>query len=262
MRKIRLTRRWVGFILLGIIAYAYFMLVNFPAGAAYKYFIAPLDRGRTVTLQGLSGTLWSGQAARLRVANLNLGRLKWELLPLSMFTGKLGVDLQTNGPDSRIEGRAKAGLNQTLYLNKLQGKLPAQALMPLFYGFPVAIAGHITADIKHAEIKPGKRIDVEGNMVWHDAALTAPQAVTLGDLLVAMRPDKDGTKLLLSDRGGPLILEGTVEVKHTGQYKANVYLGSRDKNQTPLSNGLKMLGRPNPQGKVLISRTGRLPNWQ
>jgi len=261
MKKIKLGKRGVGLIVLGVTAYCYFMLVNFPASASYKYFIVPFDRANKISLQGLSGTLWAGQAAQARIASLNFGKLNWDLQLLSLFGGKLGIDLLTEGKDSRIEVRAKGSIDKTLYLDKLQGKLPAQSLMPLLYGFPVAIAGQISADIKHAEIKQGKRIDVEGKMIWHQAALTAPQAVELGDLFVALRPDKNGTKLLLSDQGGALTLDGTIQVKHNGQYKMNVYLGTRDKNQTALANGLKMLGRTNPQGKVLVSRTGRLRNW-
>ncbi len=262
MKKIPLNKRWTGYIVLGVVAYVYFLLVNFPASAGYQYFVAPLDRGKKVNLQGLSGTFWEGQAAQAQIANLNFGKLSWDLRLLSLLTGKLGVDLLTEGQGSRIEGRVKAGFNKMFYLDEVQGKIPAHMLMPLFYGFPVAISGQITADIKYAEIKQGERIDIEGKMVWYRAALTAPQAVELGDLFVALRPEKDGTKLLLSDQGGPLTLEGTIKVKHNGQYKMNIYLGTKDKSQSALSNGLKMLGRTNPQGKVLVSRTGKLKNWQ
>ena len=261
MKKFKYNKRWTGFIILGLVSYLYFMLVNFPAGAAYQYFVSPLDRGKQLSLQGLTGTLWKGQAAQARIASLNFGQLNWDMKLLSLFTGKLGLDLLTAGNDSRIEGTARAGLDQTLYVDELRGKIPAAMLMPLFYGFPIGIDGHITADIKQAEIKKGKRLSLEGKMVWYSAKITAPQAVELGDLFVAMRPDKNGTKFLLSDQGGPLTLDGTVTVKHNGQYKVNVYLGTKDKSQTALSNGLKMLGRTNPQGKVLVSRTGRLRNW-
>ncbi|MDH5446373.1 MAG: type II secretion system protein N [Gammaproteobacteria bacterium] len=261
-KKIKLNKGWTGFIVLGVVAYVYFMLVNFPAAAAYQYFVASMDRGKKVNLQGLSGTLWQGQAAQARIASLNFGKLNWDLQLLSLFTGKLGLDLLTAGNNSRIEGSAKAGFDQTLYVDGLQGKIPAAMLMPLFYGFPIAIDGQINADIKQAEIKQGKKLSVEGKLVWHGAKLTAPQAVELGDLFVALRPDANGTKLLLSDQGGPLTLDGTVMVKHNGQYKINIYLGTKDKSQPALSNGLKMMGRTNPQGKVLVSRTGQLRNWR
>lgn len=262
MKKIKYNKRWTGFILLGVVSYLYFMLVNFPAGVAYQYFVAPFDRSKQLSLQGMSGTLWQGQAAQARIASLNFGKLNWDLNLLSLFTGKLGLDLLTSGNDSRIEGTAKAGFDQTLYVDGMQGKIPAAMLMPLFYGFPIAIDGHITADIKQAEVKMGKRLSLEGKLVWYNAKLTAPQAIDLGDLFVAMRPDKNGTKFLLSDQGGPLTLDGTVMVKHNGQYKVNVYLGTKDNSQPALSNGLKMMGRTNPQGKVLVSRTGRLRNWR
>ncbi|MDH5409712.1 MAG: type II secretion system protein N, partial [Gammaproteobacteria bacterium] len=153
MKKVQMNKRWGGLIALGVVAYVYFLLVNFPASAAYQYFVTPLDRTKQLKLQGINGTLWTGQAAQANIANLNMGKLDWDLNLLSLLTGKLGVDLLTEGNDSRIEASAKAGFDQTLYLSKMQGKIPAQMLMPLFYGFPIAIAGQITADIKHAEIK-------------------------------------------------------------------------------------------------------------
>ena len=260
-KKIRLGKRGTMMLVLGVVAYLSFMLANFPAGAAYKYIVSPFDKGKKISLQGMNGTLWQGEAAQARIAGFNLGKLSWDLRLHSLFTGKLGVDLHTKGDGSRIDGLARVGMDQTLYLDNLQGRIPAASLMPLFYGFPIAIGGQISADIKHAEIRQGKRLDLDGKMVWHSAALTAPQPVNLGDLFVAMLPEADGTKLLLSDQGGPLTLEGTIQVKHNGQYKANIYLGTRDDKQPALSNGLKMMGRTNPDGKVLVSRTGKLQNW-
>ena len=124
MKKIAMNRHWTVFIVLGVVAYVYFLLINFPASATYNYFVTPLDRGKKVKLQGLSGTLWAGQAAQAQIANLNFGKLNWDLKLFSLFTGKLGAELLSEGLGSRIAGQAEVGFDQTLYLDMVEAKLP------------------------------------------------------------------------------------------------------------------------------------------
>jgi len=262
MKKIRLGKRGLAFIIIGTAAYLYFLLANIPASTVYALVEKQMGHNEVLNLQGLSGTVWSGQAAQARIAKLNLGRLDWQLNLFPLLTGKLSLDVLTTGNDSRMQAGIKTGLSgRTLTINNMQGKLPVQLLMPFLYGLPIAVDGQIAAEIKHAEIEQGEKLSVEGKLVWQNAALTAPQAIKFGDLFLAIRPDKNGSKILLSDQGGPLAAEGTVMVKHSGEYKLNIYLAARDKNDAALNNALKLLGRTNSQGKVLVSRTGRLQGW-
>jgi len=260
MKKIKFNKGWLKFIIVGVVAYLIFIIAEFPAAVAYQYIVKPFDRASVVNLQGLTGTLWSGKAAQSRIANLTLGQLQWHIQFMPMLMGKLGLGVQLKNKSDNINADIITGMGGLLEVDNLQGQVPIQTFTPLFYGLPIAVAGQVSADIQHAEIKQGQKILVEGKAVWRNAALTAPTAFEFGDLFAAFRPKPEGTEILLSDQGGPLSLEGTVQVKNSGEYKLNIYLGSRGKDDG-LKNALKMLGRTNPQGKILISRTGRLKNW-
>ncbi|MDH5180369.1 MAG: type II secretion system protein N, partial [Gammaproteobacteria bacterium] len=224
-------------------------------------FIVPMDRGRVLNLQGLTGTIWAGGAAETRIAGLSLGKLQWDMHILKLFTGKLALDVILESKEGRIEGEVQAGTGGELTLQSVRGRLPVQTFMPLFYGMPFAVSGSVNADINHAEIIPGKKLVVDGKVIWHAAALTAPQAFEFGDLFMVLRPMPDGSNILLKDQGGPLDLDGNIQIKNSGEYKANLLLGTRGK-QDDLELALKILGRTNPQGKVQVSRTGRLQNWR
>jgi len=261
MKKIKFNKGWTKFIIVGVVAYLIFIIAEFPAAVAYQYFVQPLDKKRAVNLQGLSGTLWSGKAAQSRVANITLGQLQWGIQFMPLLMGKLGLDIQLENNRDQVNAELTAGMSGVLEVSNLQGQVPVTTFTPLFYGPPIAVKGQVSADIKHAEIKQGRKIIVDGKATWHNAALTAPTAFEFGNLFAAFRPQPDGTKILLSDQGGPLTLEGTIQIKNSGEYKANIYLGSRGDN-ADLKNALKMLGRTNPQGKILITRTGKLKNWR
>lgn len=261
MKKIKINKTGLGFIGLGVGAYLCFMIASFPATVAYKHIIKPADRGRVLNLQGLSGTLWAGTSAQTRIANISLGKLHWDMQLLRLFTGKLALDVIIENSNSRLEGELAAGFDKQIQLDNFRGSLPVQTFMPLFYGMPFAMSGDVKADIAHAEITPGKKLVVDGKVTWRNAALTAPQPQEFGDLFMVFRPQPDGSKILLSDQGGPLSIEGTVQVKNSGEYKVNVLLGTNGKNEN-LHNALKLMGRTNPKGKIQISRTGRLRNWK
>ena len=262
MKKIRLGKRGLAFLIVGIAAYVYFLLTNIPAATVYALVEKQIGSNDLFVLQGLSGTIWSGRASQARIAQMNVGSLDWRLRLFPLLTGKLSLDISTTASNSRMQAGIETGLSgQTLAIDNMQGKLPVQALMPFFYGLPIAVDGEITTEIKHAEIERGEKLILDGKLVWQNAALTAPQAIKFGDLFLALRPDKNGSKILLSDQGGPLAAEGTAMIKPSGEYKLNIYLAARDKNDTNLSNALKLLGRTNSQGKVRVSRTGRLQGW-
>ena len=262
MKKIRLGKQGLAFLVVGFATYLYFLVTNIPAATVYALLEKQMGTNGMFVLQGLSGTIWSGQASQARISQLNVGSLDWRLRPFALLTGTLGLDIATSGNNSRMQASIETGLSgRTLSIDKLQGKLPVQSLMPFFYGLPIAVDGQINTELVHAELEPGEKLILDGKLVWQNAALTAPQALKFGDLFFALRPDKNGSKILLSDQGGPLAAEGTAMIKASGEYKLNIYLAARDKNDANLSNALKLLGRVNSQGKVLISRTGRLQGW-
>jgi hypothetical protein len=101
-----------------------------------------------------------------------------------------------------------------------------------------------------------------GRLAWTGAALTAPQAVRLGDLLVVLEPTDTGSKAIISDEGGgPLQAEGIADLTHDGSYTLSAKLGTRPSAQPELSSALKLLGRQQRDGSVAVKLNGKLRGW-
>lgn len=121
MKKIKFNKSWLGFVVIGIVAYLYFILSGFPASVAYKYIITPADRAHVVKLQGLSGTVWSGTAAEAKVAAISLGKLHWDMQLLTLFTGKLGLDVEIENDSNKLIAGIATGLDGQLELDDVKG---------------------------------------------------------------------------------------------------------------------------------------------
>ncbi|MCW9089051.1 MAG: type II secretion system protein N, partial [Gammaproteobacteria bacterium] len=87
-------RRWLGYGLLGLVAYGLFLLLLFPAHFAWSFAAEPLRQQLPqIEIAGVSGRLWQGEAVSVRYNSRQVGRLQWRLKPLSLLSGKLGLPI-------------------------------------------------------------------------------------------------------------------------------------------------------------------------
>src|SRR5262245_30208174 len=85
---------------LGLGAYIVFALVTLPA-----QLITDRLARQGVSMIGVQGTVWSGRAEAVQVANLNLGMLRWSLRPLALLTARAGADISVKRPDGSLDCR-------------------------------------------------------------------------------------------------------------------------------------------------------------
>lgn len=86
MYSLSLTKRVL--ILVGF--YLLFLLINLPASQVLSRISLP----NNIKIQGMSGTLWQGEALQLIVNNIPVQRLEWDTNIWSLFTGKIGLDIK------------------------------------------------------------------------------------------------------------------------------------------------------------------------
>ncbi len=245
-------------LLLILFVYVGFLIVKIPAAFAVQFLDADDELASMLQLQGVSGTVWNGRADSARVKQLNLTGLEWDLNVLPMLLGNLDVDVEFKLGEGHGRANVALGLGGGVELSDLQARIPAQALMPLLYGFPVSLVGDFTANLDSVQIEQGQRFAAEGRLVWNGAGLSAPQAFSFGDLALKLEPEGEGSKGVVSDGGGALSVEGIIDVQPNGQYRMNLRLASRESGNSPLKSALGFLGRPDSQGKVTFNRSGRL----
>lgn len=247
---------------LGVGAYLVFLVASLPAATAYEWARAYGQVPPQFSLQGVQGTVWSGHAQHAEAGGLALGRIRWRINPWQLWRARLDLDWQLNGERHVGQGELVLRPDRTLALQGVRGTLRAEQLTPFYQNLPLRLTGDVGVQLEQLVLEPGRRFAVRGDMVWENAALTAPQAMELGSLRIESVPtDEGGSRLSLSDRGGPLNVQGTILVGPDGSYRTSLSLAARAGADAQLASALRFFGRSDGSGRVRVTQTGRIPGW-
>lgn len=263
MPRLRITKNGRRLIYVGIAAYLLFLIHALPAALLTRYILPKTDVAREVHLQGMHGSIWQGEATDARLANFDLGKLQWNVHSWGLLLGKLKMHLKF-GQDS-VHGNANVsvGIGGAVNADDVNLQMPAEKLMPLFYGYPFSMSGMLRGNLKQVAIEQGRVLQAQGRIVWQNASIRALQNMDLGDTLITLKPVNLGTKIVIKDQGrGPIQTEITVFTKGSGDYRINGWLKARDPNQQATVEVLRPFGRPDSSGRHWISFNGRLPGWK
>lgn len=251
-------RRWISWALLGLFAYAVFLVVLLPAGLVWEQI---RDRGMVppgVSAQAVAGTLWTGSMARLTLPNnMVLSEVTWAFRPGALLTGRLGWSLSARPPNGHVQGQVAVGAGG-LSVSGTRADLDAASTAAPFLVLPIVIEGRLALDLQHLALaRDGQVRAARGVLGWLDAGAGMPEAVPLGDLRAELAAGEDGAlRLVVRDQGGPLIAEGTVELAPGGRYRVDGVAGSRGGADPRLAQALRMLGNPGPDGRTPIRLSG------
>ncbi|MBI1422789.1 MAG: hypothetical protein GC149_04920 [Gammaproteobacteria bacterium] len=263
MPRLRITKLGRRLIYLGIAAYVFFLLRALPASFLTHYILPSIPAARAVSLQGIHGSIWAGQANDAKVSNISLGKLEWRVRTWGLLLGKLKLHLKTSQDNMHNSAYVSLGMGGALSADDVNMQMPAVNLMPLMYGFPISIAGELRGNLKELNLEQGRMLQAQGRVVWQNAALTAPQNIDMGNYLITLEPVNLGSKIVIKDQGqGQVQAEITIFVKGTGEYRANGWLKARDPNQQSITEALRLIGRGDNSGRYWVGYNGKLRNWQ
>ncbi len=224
--------------LAGLAAYLFFLLATFPAAYPLAWWQNHMP---DVQLSKITGSVWSGSAQELTLYGQLWGVLEWHLDWRTLFTGHLGYHLRLQASDMDIQGRV-AGSRDNLLLQDVHGHIPVvrlQGLLPLPAG---SISGNLNLDLSRVRLVKMRPALADGTATLTDAALSWPQSVTLGSYqLKVSAQDEKGIHGSFIDTGGPLIVQGTVDLSPSGRYQVNGTLMSRDPSNATLTHLLGYL---------------------
>jgi hypothetical protein len=132
-------------------------------------------------------------------------------------------------------------------------------LQPLFYGFPVSIAGELRGRFSEFNYKQNEVLQADGRMIWQGAALRAPQNIELGDFSIDLARHNTGTKIKITDENeGPVKAEINIKIDGTGKYNLNGWMQARDESQQHITEALRFIGaRPDNSGRYWVTYNGR-----
>src|SRR5690606_40188195 len=109
----------------GLLLYLLTLIWTLPAAVGWKQ-LQP-RRPVPVTIHGLAGTLWSGQAGQLVGDGINQGRLDWRSRPGMRLSGAIGLELQWQPRNGQVLGQVRIRPG-ALSLQDIRGELDASRM--------------------------------------------------------------------------------------------------------------------------------------
>ena len=234
----RIVRWWLA----GLTAYLIFLLATFPAA----YPLAWWQKGiPDVQLSKISGSVWSGAAQEFILNGQSWGVLQWHVDWRALVTGHMGYRLRLLASDMDLQGRV-AGSRDNLLLQGVHGHLPIGRLEGLLPLPASSVSGNLDVDLNRVLLVKMRPAQADGIVTFTDAVLSWPQSVILGSYQLKVSDlDKTGIRGIFIDTGGPLIVQGTLNLTPSGRYQVNGTLMSRDPDNATLANLLGYLPADN-----------------
>jgi general secretion pathway protein N len=239
---------------LGIGAFLILALVTLPASVVLS-FAHPAN----VTISGVSGTIWKGRAQAVRSGTTHVGSVDWGLDVLALFAGKLGADVKITRTDGFAQGSIAAGIGGRLTLRKFNASLPVGALpQNIVQG---GWSGTLNMQLAELALVNGWPVTLNGTIVVADLVGPANRPTALGGYKVEFAEAAakgDTLSGTLTDTGGPLAVNGTVQIRKDRSYLVSGMIATRPDAPSDMARTLEILGEPDPQGRRQFSIEGSM----
>lgn len=242
-----------------LIVYLVFLIATLPAAQIYRW---SGGGGSGVQLYGIEGTLWRGRAQALRIGTLSLDEPAWTFRPWVLLLGRTEFRVSAGLGGGSVQSIAGRSLRGALYARDLQlSAVPVNTLATLGGAPDMGLTGRINAGIDSLRVGGGELRELDGKVEANALGLGPPVDIALGGLTLQLETDRRENRIrgILQDNGGPLQAEGSLTLQPAGEYQFVGRISARGAAAGNLAQALNMLGRPGPDGRIAINRSGRLP---
>ncbi|RTZ65150.1 MAG: hypothetical protein DSZ29_04685 [Aquificaceae bacterium] len=241
-------------ILLGIASFAVTAIWKTPARFAYQY--APHDK---VQLQGLSGTIWKGEAKELISKTFTLNNLAWSINLLeSLKSFSLKTDIAVQDPELTMNGLVGINLAKTISLDNTQIETTGAFISKIQK--IAKFSGDLKGNIKHFSLAKGELPVLDASYQWKQGILTAPIKIQpAGDYALSITPSDKGLSAKISSKDAPLMLSGTANIDDKWQYVTDIKIKPANASAKGTMNILRMaVGKLESDGSAVIKQKGQL----
>ncbi len=248
-------KRWFLGTVVVLLLLAVVLAVTFPAALAWHWIA---DRAPGIKLQGLNGTLWSGEAARFSAGSNNLGRLKWTLSPWRLLRGEVNSQLNLDGPGIKMSALVRQTADGGLAITDLSGEAEAKWLGPALAIPVLEPSGTLSIANASATLDAaGLPQAVNAELVWRDAGVRGQVMARFGTITIASHGDGGRILTTIADSGdGELEVNGSATLDQR-VYHSEIRLRARA-SEGPVVEALKWIGEASPDGGRLLIIDGHL----
>jgi len=227
----------------GSLALFLFVLLLVSVPARLLNYVVPADQ---LMMSGLSGTLWDGHAAAVRLrlpqGYWHLGSVSWTLEPFSLLLFTPRINVRSDWGNQTFSGDLLLRGKSDLAVYDVEGQIAAGVLR---HFAPVALDGLFTLQFSELALSNGLPTRVQGRLVWQDGAWQSPRGlVPLGTYALNLQ-QLDGEPL----RGEIVTLAGSLEasggvVLDNRRYSVNILMRSEDELESQMQEMLGLIATP------------------
>ncbi|WP_299795569.1 type II secretion system protein N [uncultured Shewanella sp.] len=245
-------------IIVGVLFYLVFLIALLPASVVVS--LAPLPN--TISLNGVSGTIWSGEVESLTVEKRQLELVQWELSPWSLFLGKVRLDLVSGNRGTVVNGKGSVTLSMDgIQAQALRFEAPGSFLVgDTRLPFRTKVGGDISLFIEElAQGQPWCE-QLTGKLFLNGANVKNQFGdYPLGDIELGLSCVDGNVKVNSDESMNQLGLSGSVLVKAEKMVQVSAKIKETPSQPEDLKKALSFLGKKDSQGYYPISYQGRLP---
>lgn len=243
------------YIITAVVSYLLILLITVPA----KPFTDIINDNASVSIQGVSGTLWSGKAYLISIDNIQLRNTEWSFNLLKLFIGRLAINLDSQHSGNKISAEVGTSFLGRFFLNNLTAKISAAELSQIVQ-IPLAqLDGMISLNIEHAQWKQGELPLATGEINWKNASITVADTASLGNVSILLTENEE--QLLnaeIKNQGGDIKINGTAELIPDTDYAVNIKLKPTATANNNIKQSLGLFSKKQPDGNFLFKKTGSL----
>ncbi len=239
-------RRGLGYGLLGLTAYALFMLLLCPATVLTGWVVGRLPGS---AIQQAQGSLLQGAAQGIHLPVAPLEAVSWRLRLLPLLLGRIQFYATLNGPQLQLSGNFGTDWSRQLQVADLKGQMPLPAAIALAGRPPPPLNG--TLELAGLDLQldqAGHPRRVQGLAQLRGVHTSFGKSLSLGDFSIEWQTREAAIVAVVKDQNGPLQLFGNLTLDPQGRYRFTGQAAVRDSGNRELVQALGLLGRPGENG--------------
>jgi len=230
-----------------LLVYVGFLLVKLPA----LQFISRVQLPPGVSLSGVSGTIWHGQAQQVIAHGLPVEKLSWQLNALPLLWGSVNAQVKAGNMRTIDEISFKAKVNLTknsISARDLQAYLPTNLLISLLpLPFPVHADGRLRVQLEALDYADGCQV-LRGKGQWLKAELVGLNGqIALGDFAAQLSCDQ-GDVLLEIKEPNSFGLSAIARIPKTLQFSVEGKFKLDPNLPKEVQQAAQFFGQPDGQG--------------
>ncbi|MEN8206838.1 MAG: type II secretion system protein N [Pseudomonadota bacterium] len=247
-----MSRVW-RLVALGVGAYLLILVTTFPAARVSGML---QDQVADLSLNRVSGSVFSGQAAQLVYQGLDLGEVQWRFRPFALLLGRIEYRIKLTSPANQGELSIGKTLTGT-HVHDVDIELLPGRLVNHYSPTPVETSG--TLHLVFETFNPGADYsgEVSGWLEWRDAVILEPINLVLGQLALDVVTD-NGELVGRVTSGGELGASGELALSANYAWRIKLLLHPDNDVSVDSLDILEQAAQRQPNGDYRIDMSGQL----